>query len=92
MMEFLTACVLTAGIAALLNLWVYRIRPRKPIIPEWVAGLRFQSGRRIMLPDEEPFGVMLEKQDQDKRSRVLVLFSARKSQARRRSDEPGNRP
>ncbi len=88
-MVFLMACVLAAVFAALLNLWVHRIRPRKPVVPAWVVRMRSQSGRRVLSPDEELFGVMLEKQDQGRSRRVVALFSGRKSPNRRRPDEPG---
>ncbi|MEW6350688.1 MAG: hypothetical protein AB1646_16625 [Thermodesulfobacteriota bacterium] len=90
-MEFVTACVIAVALAALLNLSVLRIRSRKPVVPEWVAGMRFQSGRRIVPADRERFGVMLEKQDQDKSRRVVPLFSGRKFRSQGGSDEPGDR-
>ncbi len=74
--KFLVGSLVVVAITGLLNLLVDRLKPRKPIIPDWVAGLRFQAGRRVLPQDVERFGAMLESRPgaQDREHSVVVQF------------------
>jgi hypothetical protein len=89
--EFLLGTIILVVTAVLLNLWSDRLTSGRPVIPGWVALMRFQSGRRILPPDVEPFGAIMEQpaHSQEKDRSVLVLFPSDGLRRTRRSGNDG---